>query len=97
MNFLGRSERELIIDGDYIHLMPPADWSVLDQPKTTTFHIKQVLRVKRSSKVVTNLSIIIMKPTGPKRYDLECQSASVALEIIDKLQRLKATIGRAII
>lgn len=97
MNFLGRSERELIIDGEYIHLMPLADWSVVDQPKTTTFHIRQVLRVKQSSKVATNLSIIIMKPTGPKRYDLECESGAVVLEIIARLQRLRRTVGRSLI
>lgn len=97
MNFLGRSERELIIDGEYIHLMPLADWSVLDQPKTTTFHIRQVLRVKQSSKVATNLSIIIMKPNGPKRYDLECESRATVVEIITRLQRLRKTVGRVIL
>lgn len=90
MSFLGRSERELVIDGEYIHIMPPTDSSLLDQPKTTTFHIRQVLRVKQSRKVSTNFSIMIMKSTGPKRYDLESTNTHTTVEIVDRLQRLKS-------
>jgi len=97
MNFLGRSERELVIDGEYIHIMPPTDWSLLDQPKTTTFHIRQVVRVKQSRKVRTNVSIVVMKPSGPKRYDLESKDAATAAEIVEQLIRLKKANAKPIL
>lgn len=96
MSFLGRGERELVIDGEYIHIMPPTDWSLLDQPKTTTFHIRQVLRVKQSRKVSTNFSIMVMKSTGPKRYDLESTDTPTTVEIVDRLQRLKSARSKSI-
>lgn len=88
--FLGRQERELAIDGEYVYIMPPSDRSLLEQPKTTTFHIRQVIKCKQSSKVATYLKIFVMKQTGPKRYDIDCVNASDCLEIVERINRLRS-------
>lgn len=88
MNFMARHERELAIDGEYIHIMPPSERSLLDAPKLTTFHARQVIRVKQSAKVPRNFKIIVMKEAGPKRYDLEGTSPAETSEIVEKLKRL---------
>lgn len=87
---LGGRTRELVIDGENVHIMPPSDRSMVDQPKTTSFHIRQIIRVKQSRKAETNFSIAIMKPGGPKTYDLETKSPQITREIVDKLQRMNS-------
>lgn len=88
MSFISRHERILAIDGEYVHIMPSEDRAWFDSPKTSSFHINKIIKCKQSTKVPVNFKIVIMKTSGPKRYDLEAVSPAVALEIVTKLRRL---------
>lgn len=89
---LGGRTRELVIDNENVHIMPPSDRSMVDQPKTTSFHIGQIGRVKQSRKAETNFSISIMKNGNPKTYDLETKSPQTTREIVETLRRMMYVI-----
>jgi hypothetical protein len=88
MSFISRHERVLAIDGEYVHILPAEDRMFLDSPKTSSFHIGQILKCKQSRKVPANFKIVVKKTTGPKRYDLEAQSAAESAEIVLRLRTL---------
>jgi hypothetical protein len=88
MSFIGRHERVLAIDGEYVHIMPPEDRTLFDSPKTSTFHMNQVMKCKQSTKVPANFKIVVRKTSGPKRYDLEAVSAAQSAEIVNKIRSL---------
>ncbi|CAN6634188.1 hypothetical protein TRVA0_014S01948 [Trichomonascus vanleenenianus] len=90
MSFISRHERILAIDGEYIHIMPSEDRTFFDSPKTSSFHISQVMKCKQSSKVPANFKIVVRKTSGPKRYDLEAQSTAESAEIVSKIRSLAA-------
>lgn len=89
VSFRGRNERELAIDGENIHIMPSSERRLNEVPKTTSFNIKQVLKVKQSLKIPTNFKVLVMKPNGPKRYDLEAESSDIAEEIVERIKSLR--------
>lgn len=88
MSFVGRHERILAIDGEYVHIMPSEDKTFFDSPKTSSFHIGQVIKCKQSSKVPSNFKVVVRKTSGPKRYDLEAPSPTQCAEIVAKLRTL---------
>lgn len=91
MSFISRHERVLALDGEHIHIMPSDDRAWYDySPKTSSFHISQMVKCKQSRKIPTNFKVSIMKtnPVVMKRYDLEAKSAPEAQEIVAKLNGL---------
>jgi hypothetical protein len=68
--------------------MPPEDRTLFDSPKTSTFHMNQVMKCKQSTKVPANFKIVVRKTSGPKRYDLEAVSAAQSAEIVNKIRSL---------
>lgn len=90
MSFISRHERVLAIDGEYIHIMPSEDRTWFDSPKTSSFHISQVLKVKQSHKVPSNFKVVVMKTSGPKRYDLEALDSNESAIIVNRIKSLAA-------
>lgn len=90
MSFISRHERVLAIDGEYIHIMPSEDRTWFDSPKTSSFHISQVLKVKQSHKVPNNFKVVVMKTSGPKRYDLEALDPNESAIIVNRIKSLAA-------
>ena len=89
MTLLGRHERVLAIDGDYIHIMPTESKTLLENPRTSSFPINSILQTKQSRKVPINFKIVRLKANGEKkRYDFEAVSTTEATEIVQKINIL---------
>ena len=89
MTLLGRHERVLAIDGDYIHIMPTESKTLLENPRTSSFPINSILQTKQSRKVPVNFKIVRVKASGEKkRYDFEAVSTTEATEIVLKINFL---------
>lgn len=76
---IGRHERVLAIDGDYIHIMPSASKALFDSMKTTSFHISLVASVKQSGRS-GNFKINVWREAGQKRYEFEAENGKQAGE-----------------
>ncbi|KAL1918770.1 uncharacterized protein VTP21DRAFT_2792 [Calcarisporiella thermophila] len=83
---MGRHERVLAIDGEYIHLMPPEQ--KFDKTKTSSYHISSVISCKQSKKVPTNFKLMVYKNRDTKAYELEVETAKEAHEICARIQFL---------
>ncbi|KAL5598903.1 hypothetical protein BROUX41_003776 [Berkeleyomyces rouxiae] len=83
MRLVGTSERSLVIDGEYIHIIPAAGAS----GKTTTVHFSNAVGCKVLRKHPTNLKLMVYKGTESKRYDFEAKSADEASEIVMELKK----------
>lgn len=88
MSFNSRHERIFAIDGEYVHIMPSEDKTYIESPKTSSFHISQVMKCKQSRKIPANFKVVVRKTSGPKRYDLEAISATQSAEIVGKVRSL---------
>jgi len=85
---IGRHERILAIDGDYIHIMPSDNKAFFDSMKTSSFHVTSIVSCKQSSKSPASFKIVVWRDGGEKRYDFEAESARQASEIINSLRNL---------
>ncbi|KPM43117.1 hypothetical protein AK830_g3486 [Neonectria ditissima] len=89
MRIVGMSERILVIDGEYIHIMPASGGKALNDGsgKTTTVHFSNVVGCKVPRKHPTNVKLVVYKATESKRYDFEARSAPEAAEIVEELKK----------
>jgi len=85
-HFMGRHERTLAIDGDYIHIMPPDQKTMFEAPKTSSIFIGSIIQCKQSRKIPSNFKIIVLKARETKRYDFESYEAA---EIATKVRALR--------
>ncbi|KAG8884920.1 hypothetical protein FRB98_002081 [Tulasnella sp. 332] len=90
---VGRHERSLAIDGDYIHIMPAATRGLLDSVKTSSYHIKSVVYCKQSKKSPnsTAVKLIVWRDGGNKTYDFEAEEGKKAAEIVATIKNLQKT------
>ncbi|KAG8937036.1 hypothetical protein FRC02_008143 [Tulasnella sp. 418] len=87
---VGRHERTLAIDGDYIHIMPATSRGLLDNVKTSSYHIKSVIYCKQSKKPPTSsVKLIVWRDGGNKRYDFEAEDPKKAAEIVTSIKNLQ--------
>ncbi|CAG8473488.1 16_t:CDS:2 [Acaulospora colombiana] len=87
--FVGRHERVLAIDGDYIHIMPSETRTMFESMKTSSYHIGSVMSCKVDKKAPTNFKLIINRNQGTKTYDFEAESKTLANEISQKVRFLQ--------
>ncbi|CCE32220.1 related to stress activated MAP kinase interacting protein [Claviceps purpurea 20.1] len=89
MRLVGMSERILVIDGEYIHIVPASGGKAVHDGsgKTTTVHFSNVVGCKVPRKHPTNVKLVIYRATESKRYDFETRSADEAAEIVAALKR----------
>ncbi|KAF4983863.1 hypothetical protein FZEAL_804 [Fusarium zealandicum] len=89
MRIVGMSERILVIDGEYIHIMPASSGKALHDGagKTTTVHFSNVVGCKVPRKHPTNVKLVVYKAAESKRYDFEARSALEAAEIVEELKK----------
>jgi len=85
----GSHERVLAIDGDYIHIMPSATKALLDSLKTSSYHIKTVVKCNMSKKASASVKLIVRREGGNKRYDFEAENAQLAAEIVNTIKNLQ--------
>ncbi|KAI8068458.1 stress-activated map kinase interacting protein 1-domain-containing protein [Gongronella butleri] len=86
--FVGKRVSTLVIDGNYIHLMPPEHKGMFDSVKTTSFHVNAVRSCKQSKKAPSNFKIGVMKERDYKTYDLEAETPKEAYEICARIRFL---------
>ncbi|CAH1759309.1 22504_t:CDS:2 [Entrophospora sp. SA101] len=72
--FVGRHERVLAIDGDYIHIMPSETRTMFESMKTSSYHITAVSSCKPNKKAPSNFKLVIYRDSGLKTYDFEAES-----------------------
>lgn len=88
MRFVGMNERILVLDGEYINIMPGSGGRILEGGgKTTTVHFSNVVGCKVSRKHPTYFKLLVYKSTDLKRYDFEARSADEAAEIVSELKK----------
>ncbi|ODA81580.1 hypothetical protein RJ55_00080 [Drechmeria coniospora] len=89
MRLVGMSERILVIDGEYIHIVPASGGKAVHDGtgKTTTVHFSNVIGCKVPRKHPTNVKLVIYKATESKRYDFEARGADEAAEIVAELKK----------
>ncbi|KAL6949008.1 hypothetical protein ACO0QE_001490 [Hanseniaspora vineae] len=86
-----KHERTLAIDGEYVYIIPPDDehhWYEHHSIKTKSFHVSQIILVKKSNKNDLYFKIIISKQQVRKTYYFEALNAEERSEIVEKLQKL---------
>nr|XP_019047069.1 hypothetical protein I302_03676 [Kwoniella bestiolae CBS 10118]OCF25999.1 hypothetical protein I302_03676 [Kwoniella bestiolae CBS 10118] len=77
---IGRHERVLAIDGDYIHIMPSESRAFFDSMKTTSFHITLVASCKLTGRA-GGFKINVWREGAQKRYEFEAENQRQASEL----------------
>ncbi|EDO16307.1 hypothetical protein Kpol_1053p45 [Vanderwaltozyma polyspora DSM 70294] len=90
MSLINKHERTLALDGDYIYIVPPdrhMHWH--ENVKTKSFHISQVVLVKRSKRIPEYFKIYVKRGQDDiKRYYFEAVSLDECKEIVSRIQSL---------
>lgn len=92
MSFMSRHERILAIDGEYVHIMPSDQKTLLfaieSQAKTRSIHISTIIGCKTYRKAPSNFKILVMRPQKEtKRYDFEAMSEQQAEDVVNALRK----------
>ncbi|WVQ83157.1 hypothetical protein IAT38_005295 [Cryptococcus sp. DSM 104549] len=87
---IGRHERVLAIDGDYIHIMPSESRAFFDSMKTTSFHISLVAACKLTGRA-GGFKINVWRDGAQKRYEFEAENQRQAVEIVSTIRQLMKT------
>ncbi|KAI9151206.1 Component of a membrane-bound complex containing the Tor2p kinase [Blastocladiella emersonii ATCC 22665] len=65
--FLGRQERVLAIDGEYLHILPTDNKQFFDSVKTSSYHVSSVISCKQSKKVAAVFRLEVLRnPHGER-------------------------------
>lgn len=90
MSLINKHERTLALDGDYVYIVPPEGkmhWH--ENVKTKSFHISQVILVKKSKRVHEYFKLYVRRgPEDIKRYYFEAVSAQECTEIVTRITNL---------
>ncbi|WWC86806.1 uncharacterized protein L201_001685 [Kwoniella dendrophila CBS 6074] len=84
---IGRHERVLAIDGDYIHIMPSESRAFFDSMKTTSFHITLVASCKLTGRA-GGFKINVWREGTQKRYEFEAENQRQATDIVSTIRQL---------
>jgi len=87
---LGRHERILSLDNDYIHIMPSDTKLNSATVRTASYHVSQVASCKTSRRAPSAFKLVVWreKDKDVKRYDFEVASSKMAVEIVQTIQAL---------
>ncbi|TPX31118.1 hypothetical protein SmJEL517_g05450 [Synchytrium microbalum] len=84
-HFMGRQERTLTIDGEYIHVLAPENRTLFESAKTNSHHISTVVSCKSKSNSANFKLLVQRVDRDYKSYDLEALSANEAYEICQRI------------
>lgn len=94
MSFMSRHERILAIDGEYVHIMPSDQKTLLNafesqaQAKTRSIHISTIIGTKTYRKAPSSFKILVWRAQREqKRYDFEAMSEKEAAEVVEALRK----------
>lgn len=87
---LGRHERILSLDNDYIHIMPSDTKLVSGTVRTASYHISQIAACKTSRRAPSSFKLVVWrnKDKDVKRYDFEAANGKMATEIAQTINAL---------
>jgi target of rapamycin complex 2 subunit MAPKAP1 len=85
-SFTQGSQRVLIFDGDFMHVMP-AETVKSSYTKTSSIAFSDILRCKVSTKHSKLVRVVVRRINESKRYDFEARTAGEAQEIVDDISR----------
>jgi hypothetical protein len=76
---MGRQDRVLAIDGDYVYIMPPENKNMLfDNVKTTSFHISAVVSCQLQRKGSVSFKLTVQRDKETKAYEFDAATAQEA-------------------
>lgn len=79
--FVGRQDRHLTIDGDYIHIVPLESRNIFDSMRTSTYHVGSVIYCKPYKKGAPNFKLSVGKGSDVKTFELEAASGAEACKL----------------
>ncbi|KAI8799398.1 stress-activated map kinase interacting protein 1-domain-containing protein [Cladochytrium replicatum] len=98
--FVGRQQRQLTIDADYIYLMAPESRLFSEMLKMSSFHISMVQSCRQTKKQSTHFKLVVLKNGDSRSYELEASTAEEAAEICQRitiLAQIKKRDGASVI
>ena len=89
MSFTPSHQRILLLDEDYMHILPAETGKTLfdNSGKSTMVPFSMIVGCKVSRKHPKSFRVIIFEERGTKRYDFEAQNTGEAVEIVAELQK----------
>lgn len=88
--FVGRSERTLTIDGEWIHIIPTDTRAFHAQH--ASFPIARVTECKQSAKVSSAFKLVVITDQESKRFEMEAEDAKQAGELMARFAEMKRGI-----
>ena len=85
-SFTQGSQRVLIFDGDFLHVMP-ADTAKTNYAKSSSIAFSEILKCKVSTKHSKLVRVTVRRNNEAKRYDFEARTAGEAQEIVEDISR----------
>ena len=89
MSFTPSHQRTLLMDNDYMHILPGETGKTLfdTSAKTTTVPFSMIVGCKVSRRHPKTFRVIIFRERETKRYDFEAQSVGEAAEIVEEIRK----------
>ena len=89
MSFTPSHQRTLLMDGDYMHILPGETGKTLfdTSAKTTTVPFSMIVGCKVSRRHPRTFRVIIFRERETKRYDFEAQTVGEAAEIVQEIRK----------
>lgn len=89
MSFTPSHQRTLLMDGDYMHILPGETGKTLfdTSTKTTTIPFSMIVGCKVSRRHPKTFRVIIFRERETKRYDFEAQNISESAEIVQEIRK----------
>lgn len=87
MSFTPSNPRVLVLEGEYLHIMPGEAYGQPVSGKTHMAHFSSVIGCKVSRKHPKTIRVVVFREKESKKYDFECSSAKEAAEIVGEIVR----------
>lgn len=88
LSFANSHPRTLIIDGEYMQILPAASGSInAPTGKTTNVHMSSIVGVKVSRKHPKMVRVLVFRERETKRYDFEASSRDEAADIVSEIRK----------
>ena len=89
MSFTPSHTRMLLMDGEYLHILPGETGKTLfdTSAKTTTVPFSMIVGCKVSRRHPKTFRVVVFRDRETKRYDFEGQSVSEAVEIVAEIRK----------
>lgn len=89
MSFAPSHSRTLLMDGEYLHILPGETGKTLFDPnaKTTTVPFSLIIGCKISRRHPKTFRVVVFRERETKRYDFEAQSIGEAAEIVAEIRK----------